>query len=212
MPNVKSILKFIRKHELKSKQTYAALAASAQRQGYEIFEWQRNLPKHEEILDKIDCLNLSRYKDGFTYVDQNKKIIFVLKTVSEAEKKILLTHELIHLHLGHIKPFEVITVAEENAATEFAHSLKLILGFIRFLKYTLPLLILIAVCLFGRSSIHTSVTSPNQQYVYVTRSGDCYHRKHCGTIQSSKTVYKINIQDAMRAYFPCSVCNPDLKE
>ena len=46
----------------------------------------------------------------------------------------------------------------------------------------------------------------NDLIVYVTRTGECYHRGSCGYLRSSKIPMKLS--EARRRYRPCSRCRP----
>ena len=52
----------------------------------------------------------------------------------------------------------------------------------------------------------SSATSNAEATVYVTRTGKKYHRDGCRYLSSSKI--RSTLQDAVRAYGPCSVCKP----
>ena len=42
--------------------------------------------------------------------------------------------------------------------------------------------------------------------VYATRTGECYHRSHCGYLRKSKIPMKLS--EARKRYRPCSKCGP----
>lgn len=44
--------------------------------------------------------------------------------------------------------------------------------------------------------------------VYVTPSGKKYHRRDCYYVKDKKNITELTIDEATRAYLPCSVCNP----
>lgn len=49
-------------------------------------------------------------------------------------------------------------------------------------------------------------TDTNNITVYVTRTGECYHRGSCGYLRRSKI--PMNLSDAKRQYRACSRCRP----
>jgi competence protein ComEC len=53
-----------------------------------------------------------------------------------------------------------------------------------------------------------SVTKTNESdpIVYVTRTGECYHRGSCGYLRKSKIPMKLS--EAKKRYRPCSKCRP----
>ena len=46
----------------------------------------------------------------------------------------------------------------------------------------------------------------SDEIVYVTRTGTKYHREGCRYL--SKSMISISLEDAVKSYSPCSVCNP----
>lgn len=49
-------------------------------------------------------------------------------------------------------------------------------------------------------------TNERDPIVYVTRTGECYHRGSCGYLRRSKIPMKLS--EAQMGYRPCSRCNP----
>ena len=47
---------------------------------------------------------------------------------------------------------------------------------------------------------------PNEIVVYVTRTGECYHRGSCSSLRRSKI--PMSLKDAKQRYRPCSRCSP----
>ena len=58
----------------------------------------------------------------------------------------------------------------------------------------------------GDSSYSGESSSSDDVIVYVTRTGQCYHRGSCSYLRSSKIPMKLN--EAKRRYRPCSRCGP----
>ena len=54
------------------------------------------------------------------------------------------------------------------------------------------------------NSKNTALTSSTT--VYVTRTGECYHRGNCGYLRKSKI--PMNLSQAKKRYRPCSKCSP----
>jgi len=50
----------------------------------------------------------------------------------------------------------------------------------------------------------------SDEIVYVTRTGTKYHREGCRYL--SKSMISISLEDAVKSYSPCSVCNPPVLE
>ncbi len=58
----------------------------------------------------------------------------------------------------------------------------------------------------GGSSYSRESSSSDDVTVYVTRTGECYHRGSCSYLRSSKIPMKLS--EAKRRYRPCSRCDP----
>jgi len=58
-------------------------------------------------------------------------------------------------------------------------------------------------------SIKRGESSPDE-IVYVTKTGRMYHREACTYLSSSKIA--ISLEEAIKSYSPCSVCNPPVVE
>ena len=58
----------------------------------------------------------------------------------------------------------------------------------------------------GDSSYSGESSSSDDVIVYVTRTGQCYHRGSCSYLRSSKISMKLS--EAKRRYRPCSRCGP----
>lgn len=56
------------------------------------------------------------------------------------------------------------------------------------------------------SSAGASGTAPGDTIVYVTRTGECYHRAGCRYL--SHSCIPITLREARKKYRPCSVCDP----
>ena len=54
------------------------------------------------------------------------------------------------------------------------------------------------------------ISAPQDEVVYVTRTGRTYHRETCSYLRSSKIA--ISLCEAANSYIPCGVCNPPVLE
>lgn len=62
----------------------------------------------------------------------------------------------------------------------------------------------IATQLTGHST-HLATARQSTTYVYITRTGACYHRHYC---VSHHTHFKVTLKYAKAHYRPCKVCHP----
>jgi len=62
----------------------------------------------------------------------------------------------------------------------------------------------VAMLLVAASPVATS--SADDEIVYVTKTGKCYHRENCSSLRSSKIPMKLS--EAAARYQPCKICKP----
>ena len=66
---------------------------------------------------------------------------------------------------------------------------------------------LLLIPLAGLLLLLLSQTAAEENTVYVTNSGNRYHRDNCRTLRRSKIA--VTLEDAVKSgYSPCSICNP----
>jgi hypothetical protein len=58
----------------------------------------------------------------------------------------------------------------------------------------------------GGAEVSQAASDETAASVYVTRTGECYHRGTCSYLRRSKI--PMELSDAKRRYRPCSKCNP----
>lgn len=67
----------------------------------------------------------------------------------------------------------------------------------------------VLLALFLGVSVQTE-SMAEEQTVYVTRTGQKYHRSDCRTLRRSKYLYEMTRDEALqKGYLPCKVCRPD---
>ena len=104
---------------------YDFLKKVVDQQGYTVVEYN-HIFNDEDVETLIEALKLSDNiirSRGFTYADQNHRIVFVHEDLSPAEKLLVLAHEEGHIFCGHMRNGPIIgkDVQEEFEANEFAH-------------------------------------------------------------------------------------------
>ena len=179
-----------------------------------------------KLIKRYSLEETAKAKSAFTYVDKTSSLIFIRESLHANDKLLQLLHEIGHITLGHMKGnyLRVTDIAEtEYQANHFAH---LVLRPKTLPSFLLPmgictlsaLLLVSLVCNIylikenNEKEIppYTMVLSDTtyketEDYVYITRSGNKYHRKNC---QYASDAAKINREDAEKLYTPCSKCNP----
>ncbi len=78
--------------------------------------------------------------------------------------------------------------------------------------------IMLVVCLLiftigcSKETEPTKITEDDatSTIVYITKTGECYHKSDCSTLKKSKI--ERNLSDIYNKYRPCSLCNPPVIE
>lgn len=115
---------FIHKHRL-TVTNFKSVRNAAKAEGYTIVEFN-HLCNDKDVNVLAEALHLQEYvrtAKGFTYADNNYRIIFLHEDLSDTEKTLVLLHELGHIVLGHLSSNNIIgnDVVQEYEANEFSH-------------------------------------------------------------------------------------------
>lgn len=118
--------KTVRENAIKSTK-YNDLCELVEKLGYVLIEFDP-LVEDKDIDQLIYALDIDRRllnNYGFTYVKDKYRLIFIDDRLSEQEKRVVLSHEIGHIVLGHMKKDSVLgtDVLEENDATIFGDKL-----------------------------------------------------------------------------------------
>lgn len=108
--------------------TSAQVENTIKKYGWNIIEYSLKSNVHIKLLDKYNVLSIAERSKAFTYKHETEKIIFIRSNLSANDKRMLLTHELGHIVLGHMadnnvlgyKPGGLIDEGQEDEANEFA--------------------------------------------------------------------------------------------
>ena len=212
--------KFIKEfdvHEL----NYGTLKSAIERQGYTLVEYN-HIFNDEDVSKLIEVLKLSDNiirSRGFTYADQNYRIVFVHEDLSDAEKLVVLSHEAGHIYLGHMSSTPIIgrDVQEEHEANEFSHFLmnqgkldKANLWVRRHKTATILIVAILALLVTAGivlSKIHTEKSYYGEYYI--TESGNKYHEKDCIFVKDKTNTHRMTIEEFESGeYEPCGICLP----
>ena len=212
--------KFIKEfdvHEL----NYGTLKSAIERQGYTLVEYN-HIFNDEDVSRLIEALKLSNNivrSRGFTYADQNYRIVFVHEDLSDAEKMVVLSHEAGYIYLGHMSSTPIIgrDVQEEHEANEFSHFLmnqgkldKANLWVRRHKAATILIVAILALLVTAGivlSKIHTEKSYYGEYYI--TESGNKYHEKDCIFVKDKTNTHRMTIEEFESGeYEPCGICLP----
>lgn len=191
------------------------------KQGYTIIEYN-NIYNSEDIANIIEKLNLSDYvqhSKGFTYTDDNMRIVFLNEDLSEDEKLLVLAHEEGHIFCGHFGKPPIIgkDVHDEYEANEFAHYIlndnyfRMCNAFFKQHKkiclFALSIALIAVIGIVGVSLYHQE--SKYYGEYYVTSTGTKYHEKGCIFVKDKTNVRRLTKEEFESGkYEPCEICLP----
>lgn len=191
-----------------------------EKQGFTVIHFNPvlNDPDVEIVIQSFDLQDMIRSSNGFLYLDQNHRLVFLNENLSESERRIVLAHEQGHYYCGHSSHTDVIgrNVSEEFEANEFAHYLLRENIYSKLKKAVWNnkkklLLMLLACFILAGVGIVLKEHRDHEIYegeYYVTEHGEKYHLKGCVTIEGHKT-RRLTKEDVQAGkYKPCSVCQP----
>lgn len=196
--------KFIKQNKLKRDFSYDILKTIAEKQGYRIYEFIRDLPKDRVLFEKINCLSMAEAGDSFSYNESGVKLIFIRRSCTEAEKKAALFHENIHISLGHLDQSTPISVIQKKLTTDIHFISELLLKYSGYTKAFITAILFTAVFAMGLST-----TVQTAKKVYITPGGTHYHRSTCTYVVNNPNAFTVTLGKTKNLYLPCSVCNPD---
>lgn len=197
--------------------SYRSLRKALELQGFTTIEFN-HIYNDKDVQDLIHALNLSDMvlqSKGFTYADNNYRLVFVHEDLSEAEKTIVLAHECGHVHLGHLSSVPIIgrDVREEHEANEFSHFLLKkhpLAGVQKFVVSHKKLLALAAVLLvIIGTTVGIIVHNQSKHQYYITNTGFKYHEADCIFVKGKDDVRLITKEEYKSGkYDRCHVCLP----
>lgn len=203
--------------------TYSALKQTAEKQGYTVVEFN-HISNGENVAALINALKLGAHaatSKGFTYADRNHRVVFVHDGLSDAEKAIVLAHEIGHIYCGHMSTSPIIglDVREEHEANEFAHYLlhpslieRVEHKANRNKKLIAVICAALCVCLVAGIVVWRVAASHKDYYgdYYLSETGHSYHLRDCGYIKDKSSVHRMTVEEFESGrYTPCAVCIPD---
>lgn len=198
---------------------YATLFTLIERMGFTVVYYNHvlNDPNVATLIEEFHLEMQCKYVNGFTYVSDEYRVVFVNEELGEYERMLVLAHELGHIACNHFSTSSIVghDVREEYDANEFLHYLILpdsgphrFVRRHRVLTAVISVLLVVALAVGGYACYEImDDDSPNGEF-YVTATGEKYHIKSCPTIQNSKC-YRMSEADKQSGrYDPCKVCNP----
>ena len=205
--------------------TLDSLKLIIEKQGYTIVEYNSTY-NSEHVDTLIKTLNLENriiQSRGFSYADNNFRLVFVDESLTDEEKLIVLAHEEGHIYCKHLSRSSVIgeDVLDECEANEFSHYIlePTIARWLR--EYTsqhkkavIAISLIVLISFFGiiAGVIKKKESSYYGNY-YVTETGQKYHVEGCSYIKDKTNVHRMTIEEYESGkYEPCGKCLPSVSE
>lgn len=226
----KIAIKFIKK-ELHGHTDAETVIAYIQRSGFSVIFYDLN--KDRDTLKQCNVLEYCQTVNNFTVSRKSCHIVFICNKLPSEEKHIALIHEAAHIYLGHLNENVHISNERKNEAEAeaFTYAVLTYKRNDRNIRNLLAILIIFVfvVGLINRyipeptatnrtpvtttpmvtPSVPLSSTSDNNS-VYVTPTGNKFHRKDCRYTKDKKCI-ELPIEQAQIKYEPCKICKPQCK-
>lgn len=205
----------------------SSIKKATEAQGYTLVEFN-HISNDKSVQVLIDSLGLSEYAShskGFTYTDQNYRIVFIHEDLNQEERTKVLAHENGHIFLNHFSSYQTIgkDVLEEYEANEFAHYLlnntpatNISNHFKRHKAlYIVALTTIIVVsAIAGIISLSVKNNSSGEKSYkgdyYLTATGNKYHKSDCIYIKNKDNTKKLTEEQYKSGDFEaCGICLPE---
>ncbi len=183
--------------------------------GYSVIFFGDN--ERDELMDQY---GVELTNENAVTIFGGAKIVFINDEISKGDKLHYMLHECGHILLGHIAENQVHSIDGvicENEAEVFVYEVMHLSEHRRLKPALITVIIIIAFLCAGLffnspSTQTTSITAEPRavaydEVVYVTRTGECYHRASCryATDYESSQMLKT---EAIKTHKACSICKP----
>lgn len=219
-PIKKKAKKYIVEHYLK-RITFGSLKEAAVKDGYTVIEFNNsyNDKNISTIIKNLKIEDIIACSRGFTYSDENYRLIFINEDLNDKEKILVLSHELGHIVCNHtISPTIIgIDVIQEHEANEFSHYLlkknslqkmKIVVCEHKKMAITISILLLLSLMFW----VGFGIKKNEQLYMpdlYITSTGNKYHKKDCIFVKDKTSKQKLSKEKFESGrYEACNMCLP----
>lgn len=222
MSNVikKVVNQFIKQHRITAI-NYLTLKEVVKNIGFTVIEFN-NIFNDKDIETVIQNLRLDETvlnSRGFTYTDNNYRLVFINEDLNDEEKLYVISHELGHIVCNHYSTSPIIgrDVKEEHEANEFSHYL-LKNNSLRKFKIAISehkrMAIILTSILFVILGLVVAgfVINKEKSYYgdfYITTTGDKYHQAECIHVKNNNNIERLTKEQfESEEYNPCGTCLP----
>lgn len=220
--NIKKLVKtFVKKHKLTSID-YSTLSNTATDMGYTVIEFNGIFNEGDvaTVIQNLDLNKNTLKARGFTYVSAEYRLIFINEDLNNEEKLLVLSHELGHIVCEHFSTTPIIgnDVKDEHEANEFSHyllkpsSFRKTKNLIAVHRKAFITAVIILCLIVGVLAGYLIIQNKNlyKDDLYVTSTGECYHKKECIFIKNKTNIQKLTKEEFEKGnYSPCDMCLPD---
>lgn len=194
-------------HTLKGDINIETLVSYLHNQGYSVV-FYNNESSHSMIIAN-NLVEYSKEVNGFTFCRYGDKFVFIKDELTDSHKLYTLLHETGHIILGHLRSdrFPQNDRLDEMEAEAFAYA---VLAYKQNGNAFTAILVTLVIALFVSVPVYNNINTPqvvDSKTVYITGSGEKYHRKSCICIKN-KTCTAVLRFEAEKQFQPCSLCNP----
>lgn len=217
----KTVNQFIKQYHINTV-NYSTLKEVVKNIGFTIIEFNNifNDKDVETVIQNLELCDTVLRSRGFTYADNNYRLLFINEDLSDDEKLYVISHELGHIVCEHYSASPIIgrDIKEEHEANEFSHYL-LKQNSLRNLKLTITkhkkIVATVAISLVAILVIIVTVIAINQEQLYygncyITSTGNKYHKKDCIFVKDKTTVKRLTKEEYdVGKYEACDMCLPD---
>lgn len=219
--NIKKVSnQFIKKHRI-TNVDYPTLKQIVDNMGFTVIEFN-NILNDKDVETVVQNLGLEEtilHSRGFTYADNNHRLVFVNEDLNDDEKLYVISHELGHIICEHFtrSPIIGMDVKEEYEANEFAHYLleqdfsRNLTSVIRKRKKTVIVFssILLAILILFVTLLAVNKEKSYYGDYYITATGAKYHEANCIHIKNKNNIRRLTKEQFESGeYGPCMVCIP----
>lgn len=200
---------------------YSSLKEIVKNIGFTIIEFN-NIFNDKDVETIIQNLGLNETvlrSRGFTYADNNYRLVFINEDLNDDEKLYVLSHELGHIVCEHFTGGPIIgrDVKEEREANEFSHYL-LKQSSLRKLRFAIVkrkrIVMVFASVLFVILVLIVAglVVNKEKSYYgdfYITTTGNKYHQAECIHVKNKNNIERLTREQFESGeYEPCGTCLP----
>lgn len=198
----KEAKKFIK--EIKGEISFVAIKCYLNSCGYEVLFYNTD-EQGDNLLKEYNLYDYALTKMAFSVCRNKRKTIFI--NDRNQNKLCSLIHEAGHKVLDHM--LEDKHIANDRLQELEAESFTYYVLNYRKPKLSLPsvacIILAVALLFAGIDTAYDTAVPDNA--VYVTQSGNRYHRENCMYVEG-RSCSALTLEEAKKEYEPCKVCNP----